>query len=655
MSTFTECKLHGVRAAVCLAAILVGLPSTAAAQKDAFRDALIAFHSKLSSDYGDEGPAIATSLDAMSSSLAIWEAAIRTAEQESRQRLPAAALPDRVRIHSTLAELYVERGRQRDAIGELDAAIRFDSNRAALHVLRGLVLEAVGRQQDAVDDFRRAWEIDNDDPVSAYLLASRRSKQSDDDEISPQGTSLLKALDRRLKSMPSDRRIPLFAQLALVPDGAAVTPVFSPARYADGFALAVDGRYADAIASFRRAIAGDPLVSSGATSSERVQQSVALLRDGDAESAIPNLEAEVTSSPRSSELRRILGGAYADAGNDAKSIEHLEVAVAVAPDDERASVALGRELAHAGQPERAADVLRATIAKLPQSADARSALADLYESSRVGDAVRELEAAASLTVLAGKAPLYFRIADLHHRQLEYDRVIEPLTRRIRLNPNDARSHTDLGLAYTRVGRTADALIELVTASLIGPDDAEALTAIGQIHFDAGRFLDAEAVLRRAIAIAPTLLQPRYLLGHTLTRLGRTDEGKEQLAVFDRIRADTNAEVRRVFELDQLRQQAERETRAGRHDAAVATWQQIVEREPRRAEHRVAFARALLAAGRPPAAIVEELQAAASLDADDKVYRELAEIYSTLGKATESAAARQMSTRLLRERRREPTR
>jgi tetratricopeptide (TPR) repeat protein len=639
-----------VRLAVYLAAILVGLPSTAVAQKDAFRDALIAFHSKLAGDYGDEGPSVAKSLDAMSSSLATWDAAILTAEQESRRQLPVAGVFERMRIHSALAELYLERGRQTDAVRELDAAIRADSNRGSLHVLRGLALEAIGRPQDAVVAFRRAWEIDHDDPVSAYLLASRQSTRSDTDQASLQAVSLLKALDRRLKSVPPDRHVPLFPEFALVRDGAAVTPVFSPARYAAGFALVAADRYAEAIASFRRAVAGDPLVNGTLTASDRVQRTISQLRDGDAEGAIPSLEAAATASPRSSEIHRILGGAYADAGNDAKSLEHLETAVALAPDDERASVALARELTYAGQEERAEGVLNATIAKLPQSADAHSALADLYEHSRGQDAIRELEAAASLTVLAGKGALYYRLADLRHRHLEYDRVLEPLMRRVRLNPNDARAHTDLGLAYTRVGRTDDALIELAIASSIGPDDAEALTAIGQIHFDAGRFADAQPVLRRAIAIVPALLQARYLLGHTLMRSGRADEGKQQLAEFDRIRTEVHAETRRVFEIDQLRQQAERETTAGRHDESVSTWQQIVEREPKRAEHRVALARALLAAGRPSEAL-EHLQAAAGLDATADVYRQLAEVYATLGRSGDSTAARQTYQRLLREQRR----
>ena len=638
-----------MRLAVYLAAILVGLPATAAAQQDAFRDALITFHSKLAGEYGDEGPIVANSLDRMAASLATWDDSIRRTEQESRSRLASASPSERARIHTELARLYVDRGRYADAIRELGAAIQFDATRGTVHILRGLVLEAMGRSQDALDSYKTAWDLDRVDPVSAYLLASRRATLRTSDEPIPEATALLNAQARRLQSEPADHHVELFPQLALVPDEAAVTPVFSPARYADGLELIAGGRYQEAIATLRRDAASDPLVVGAAVLSGRLQQAIARLHEGDAENALADLNAAVASSPNSSELHRIIAAAYADASDDEKSIEHLERAVALAPDDERSAIALGRALTRAGQADRAERVLLNTVAKLPRSTDAHSALADLYESTRGRDALRELEAAASFTVLAGKGALFFRLADLQHRHLEYERVIEPLTQRVRLNPNNARAHTDLGLAYTRIGRANDALIELAVASLIGPEDAEALTAIGQIHFDAANYAAAEPVLRRAIALAPTFVQARYLLGHTLLRLGRVDEGKVQLAEFDRLRAEANAEARRTFEIAQLHRQAERAANAGRFEDASAAWQEIVTHEPKRADNHVELARALLRAGHESAA-VEHLQAAAALDPDADVYRQLAEIYATLGRAAESAAARNLYQRLARERR-----
>jgi tetratricopeptide (TPR) repeat protein len=638
--------------AVCLVAVLGAFSASPGAQKDAFRDALIGFHANLAGDFGDEGPLVVENLQKMASALANWDETIRGAEQDLRRRLPAASAAESVRLHTTLAESYVERGRYADAIGELDAAIQLDGGRGALHVLRGLALEALGRQEDAISAFRRAWQLDRDDPVSGYLLASRRATRTAADDMTPEAVQLLKAHERRLASVPSDRHIPLFAELALLPDSVAGTPVFSPALYWDGFARVAEGRYEQAIASFRTALARDPLVTGAPARLERLQQAIARLRDGDAEGAIPLLEAAAASAPGSSEIHRILGAAYADAGSDDKSIDHFERAAALAPDDERVDVALGRALAHARQFERAESALKRTVERLPRSTDAHSALADLYETTDRGrSALHELEAAASFPIIAGKSALYWRLADLEHRFLEYERVIDPLARRVRLNPNDARAHTDLGLAYTRVGRTNDALVELVAALLIGPDDAETLTAIGQIHFDAGNYAAAETVLRRAIVIPPALMQARYLLGHTLARLGRTSDSLEQLAEYDRLRAAANDDARRTFEIDMLRQEAARATDSGRHEDAVAALQQVVDREATRPEHHIALAGALRQAGRTEAAI-GHLETAATLDKTNKdVYRQLAELYAALGRTSESAIAQQTYRRLLQEQRR----
>ena len=642
-------RSRGARWFVCVVSTLMMWTAAPAAQKSAFRDALIGFHSQLAGDYGDEGPRIAASLDRMASSLAAWDQQIRVAEQDARQRLVAATSSERVRIHQSLAELYADRGRHADAVREIDAALAVDGGRADLHIFRGLVLEAWGHDDDAVRAFSRAWEIDRDDPVSAYLLASRRAAQADED-IAPQAAVLLKALARRLASVPSDRSIPLFADLALVEDRAAVTPVFAPALYAEGFTLVAQRGYEDAVASFRRAITRDPLATAE-RSSPNLRSGIAKLRDGDAEAAIVDLEAAVASAPRSAETHRILAAAYGDADNDAKSIEHLQIAVDLAPDDERASVALGRALAHAGKVDRAEQVLQNTAKTLPQSADAHSALADLYENTDRGrSALRELELTASFTVPAGKGSLYWRLADLEHRHLEYERVIEPLTRRARLNANDARSHTDLGLAYTRIGRTDQALIELAIAGVLGPDDPETLTAIGQIHFDSGDYAAADTMLRRAIVIAPRLAQARYLLGHTLARLGRAAESRTQLDAFDQLRAAANDAARQVFEVNMLRRDAARQSDAGAHDAAVAAWLKVVQLDPKNRDDRIALADALLRVNRPMDA-VEHLEAAARLNADADIYRRLADLYATLGRKPESAAARQTSQRLLREQRR----
>src|SRR5262245_305773 len=521
--------------AVALAALM---SANVSAQKDPFIDAFIAFHSNLAGTYGDEGRLVSSSLEEMAARLAAWEAETRKAETELKARSPQAP--------ADFALLYLDAGRRDDALTAIEAAIQIEPELAVFHLFRGLILDASGRDSEAIRSIKMALDIVPNDPTAAYVLVARLAGESNRDDIQPQIATLLSA-SRRLG--PAALRAP-FIPVELIDDRAAETPIFSPAQYADGFTSIARGRYQEAIARFRTASGRDPLMSDPASRSEEMAEGVAALRQGRIAAAIERLESVAASLPKSSEAHRILGAAYAANRNHEQSVAHLDTAVRLAPRDERARVALGRELADAGKTQDAERSLGETIAMLPSSGQARWALADLYERSGRGlDAIRELEAAATLTVLAGKGQLYWRIATLAYLVQDFDRVSNALSHRARLMPNEAGAHKDLGLAYNRAGRQDQALAELLMASLLGIEDGEVLGVIGQIHLNAGRYAAAEEVLRRAVAQQPDSAQAHYTLGSTLLRLGKTEEAKAQLAEFERLRTAATEDQRRTFELE----------------------------------------------------------------------------------------------------------
>jgi predicted Zn-dependent protease len=121
--------------------------------------------------------------------------------------------------------------------------------------------------------------------------------------------------------------------------------------------------------------------------------------------------------------------------------------------------------------------------------------------------------------------------------------------------------------------------------------------------------------------------------------------------FGLLRAAANDDFRHVFEVDMLRQDALWAAAGGRQEEAVAVWQKVVDMEPKRVSDRVALANALVRAGHPETA-VGQLEAASHLDDSDReTYRQLADLYSKLGRVSDSATARQTYQRLLREHRR----
>ena len=525
-------------AAVGLACALAA-PAVALAQKVAFADALVEFHSALFGTYGDEGVEVAAALDRLSASLDEWERSIRTSEAELRNRPNAAP--------AEWALFYADNQQLERAIDSTREAIVAEPARASLHVFLGGLYDAAGRPIEAAAAFDAARRLDPVDPVAAYLTSRHVTPRPADDggnqTLEPLVATLLSAYDR---PRPAPPRLPRFA---LIDDLSASTRVFAPAAYARGFVLLGERRFREAVASFRQSAAGDPLVSDPAVRSARIVRGVAALRQRRGAEAVDQLEAAVREHPSSSEAHRLLGVVYRAVGRLSESITSFESAVRRAPADERANVALGSALMEAGRLEDAARALEDAIARLPESGEARWALSLVYERLDRGDeAIQLLDEAASLIVVAGKSHLYWRIAQMAHGyHRDHARVIAVLRERVRLVPNEPHAHKDLGLAYSRAGREDEALLELLMAALLGHEDAETLTAMGQIHLNQSRLDRAVTALERAVALDRDSSVARYVLARTLQRLGRTAEAAVQLDAFDQLRAKAFEEQRQKYE------------------------------------------------------------------------------------------------------------
>ena len=517
-----------------VASLTMAMPATAAAQKDVFVDSFVALHSALAGANGDEGPEITAEFARMAAALAEWDRAAAAAEADLRKR---AATPGEVALH------HVEHQHFEAAIEAMRAAIAAEPARSSLHAFQGQLLEAIGRRAEARAAFVTAHQLDPQDPVAAYLVATRSNGEVPLDRRAIVAT-LLEAVDRR-RALPAHP----FVDLALVWDLSAQTPEFAPAPYVDAFAAFLGRRFHDSVDLLREVIARDPLVTDIAARSRDLLAVAAALRAGDAAAAVTRLEAAVTMTPESSEAHRVLGIAYRKAGRLDRAIAQFEIAVRLRPDDERSRVALGTTLAEAGRLEDAERELKATLRVLRSSAAARWALADVLEKqSRGTDAIALLEEAAALPIVAGRVHLLWRTAQIahgYHRDVEY--VVRVTSERTRLVANEPHAHKDLGLAYYRGGRDEEATVELLMTSLLGHEDGETLGAIGEIHFNAGRLERAEAALQRAAVLDPSRIQVRYVLARTLQQLGRNKESVEQFAVYEKLRSIEFEQQRVQFE------------------------------------------------------------------------------------------------------------
>ncbi|HEX5108677.1 MAG TPA: tetratricopeptide repeat protein, partial [Vicinamibacterales bacterium] len=577
------------RVAIVTIALLVA-PATAFAQKDKFVEGLVALTEALSGTYGDEGARVRSALDATARALTEWDTSIRDGEQVLASKLPTASPQNALEMHTTLAAWYLERGRMSEAAREFEAAIRIAPERPALHLFQGLAHQAANEPAEAARALHRAWELDPDDPVKAYLAAEQAFKNNRaEDATKP--LAVLSAAVRRIAAQQRPPGAAPFIEIALVQDEASSTPLFGPAAYQQGYASLERSSHLDAVTALRSAASTDPLVTPAP--SARMTRGAAALRDGRIADAASEFAAEIAAEPKGSEAHRMLGVTSWAMGEYEKSIEYLEHATRLNPDDERVRLTLARVFAEAGQPARAEQTLVETVRRLPSSALAHWRLGRLYGSAdRSQDAAAELEAAARLSALAGKAQLYREIGALYLRESNADGAVQAFSKLVRITPNDGSAHRQRGQALLLQGHQDEAFLEFVAALLAAPEDWEAFLAIGQMHLAAGRYPDAMLVLERAVALNGNSAEARYALGTALVRAGQTEAGTGQLAEFQRLQAQDVEERRRRIDVAVLKLEAGTRTREGAHEQAVTLWQEVIAAQPDVASNHAGLAASL---------------------------------------------------------------
>jgi tetratricopeptide (TPR) repeat protein len=660
VSPFAFCILH-------FALLWLALPATASAQRGPFYSAVVAFYRSSPGLYGDEGPQLTAQLAAMSTALDRWDQEIGEAERDLRSRLQSADdIQTKLQIHTTLASLYIERGRMRDAAREFDEDITLDPRRAAFHRLKGLVLQAASRHADAgsgggrsadadrlastasrvaeqpdvaeaADAFRMAWLLEPGDPQNAYRLIAHRSAGTTAQEIE-RARDTLANLERRLIRREQAGISAPFTNVSGITDDAGGGMAFVPAAYATGFSLILQNELDRGVAGLRLAIASDPLVTDPASRSESMVRGIAALREGAVAPAIEHLEAAVAAATDSSEAHRMLATANAIAGDATSSVQHLRDAIRLNPRDERSRLALAQTLAAVGRSADADDVLRTAVAELPDAIALRWWLSTRSQARQDDDDRALIDMADRLVLLVGKGELYRALAGLAQLHLDDATAIGLLERAVRMTPNNAAAHKALARAYVENGHEVEGYAELVIALLLDPGDVETLTALGRWHLTAEQSAPAVDALERAVGIDPGNRLAVHALAGALMRAGRAAEGKLRLQESERLQAQAIEDDRRGKTAAVLRLRAEGRMAERDYAGAVDIWRQAIALQPGSAAVHLRVAEALAAANRSDEAVAEYLTAI-SLKAGADAHRRLAELYDSLGRTGDAGRER----------------
>lgn len=247
-----------------------------------------------------------------------------------------------------------------------------------------------------------------------------------------------------------------------------------------------------------------------------------------------------------------LGGLYLDRKQPAKAVSMLEQAMAVAPQGARTWISYARALINTGAFVEAESLIEAHA-----------------QDPRAGAVEVRLRQAWGMALVQGGAP---------------KRAIPLLQRVLELRPDDPDAHGDLGYALLAAGDFMAAAERLERAAELAPDDPGVRLNLGSALLNLGRTQQAETEYRHALRLNPGDAAAARNLGILLQADGRSEEARGL--------AETAGPELQILAASRRAEQA---WSLGRHDEALAAFDEVVALNPGAPEprYRRAFARLMM--------------------------------------------------------------
>jgi tetratricopeptide (TPR) repeat protein len=220
------------------------------------------------------------------------------------------------------------------------------------------------------------------------------------------------------------------------------------------------------------------------------------------------------------------------------------------------------------------------------------------------------------------------VLKLHGSRADLDEAIGHLQESLRLYPDHAEAHNNLGLAYQRMNRLADALREHTEAVRLRPDYIEAIYNLGIDAQALGRLDEAATHYRHTLRLRPDFAGAHNNLGTTLAQLGRYQEAVGEF------RATLQVEPGSAVAHDNL---ARALVAVGRPDEAVAAFREAVRIQPGFTAARAHLGQTLEALGRYDEAIAEYSEILKYDPGSAVAHNSLGVVMANRGRVDEAAA------------------
>jgi len=559
--------------------------------------------------------------------------------------------PQYGRAYSNLGSALAKSGDYTEAVDVFQKALGLEPNSLAAHFNLGMALREKGDLEAALLHLRHVVDGDPTNDQARYELGQTLRQNGD-------LAGAVSALERAIEINPELREGYYALGMALRQESAAVrrpppTPSPADATYERGHEAAGRGEL-----TLARELLTEALRLDESHAEAHTLLGFVLGQQGELETALAHLERGVALRPESAEAHYSLGVALWYSGSRDRARDELRQSVELDAAAGGTYSFLGTTLRELGDLDGARKSLQRAIALLPPTAAVYVDLGITY--LRKGDldkALGQLEAGLNLpapwrpepdwdeaatalgqalTAGPGRADARLVLGLLLGRQsADASKVAAEFREAIRLRPDFAEAHDNLGLVLIQSGDDEGGLAAFREAVRLAPDFADAHANLGAALMPT----DAEEAIReleRAVALAPTLVKARFNLAAAYgagPAPGRHREIEQLHKVIEL--APTFARARLALGKALLRD--------GRVAEAIDQLHEAVRLDPERGEAHYQLGLALARAGRQEEArpeLEKGRELVAANDRDQNANLDLAEGRAALEKGDlEEAAAK----------------
>ena len=246
--------------------------------------------------------------------------------------------------------------------------------------------------------------------------------------------------------------------------------------------------------------------------------------------AIAEYEQSLRLKPDDLDALRGLAGSYEGAGKIEEAIGTLRKIVTLAPNDQNSLYSLISKLTSRERYYEAMELQKRICQLEPQNEIALTTLASY--AMRAGRHDQAIEAYKKASELNPKAGLpYHGLGAAYFVSGSYEKALESFKQALTVEPTYRQAYRvqyEIGRTSLALGRRAEAIEALQKSVELNPRFAEGYISIAGLNHSTSDFEQAEAMLKKALAVAPTNATALDALGEVYSHVGRLQEGEKFL-------------------------------------------------------------------------------------------------------------------------------